>query len=73
MRSTTMKGAVLSLAALTAVTMTGCSKADGSAGASGGDGVEAAVGQKGAEVGGVGVDSPEAVLDGEIDGCGVVQ
>jgi TRAP-type C4-dicarboxylate transport system substrate-binding protein len=37
-----MKGAVLSLAALTAVMMTGCSKADGGAAASGGgDGVEA--------------------------------
>jgi TRAP-type C4-dicarboxylate transport system substrate-binding protein len=41
MRSQTVKGAALSLAALTALTMTGCSKADGGSASSGGDGIEA--------------------------------
>ena len=39
----------------------------------GGDGLEAAVGQEGAEVLGVGVHAPEAVREREIDGGGVVQ
>lgn len=41
MRSQTVKGAALSLAALTALTMTGCSKADSGGASSGGDGIEA--------------------------------